>query len=254
MSKYKSEIEKTKKNLEETIIKILKRNKELSNKLSNIENSKEYSYEDEEDNIKANLNILSKDLSTASKVSNDLLTLINSKYPSLITQEEYQKLKFAQSKSSKILSQEMDLFNKRKAKYTQLASNIHSNQSKSREETNDLDSNEDDGENAFMISKSQILSLDHLVQSKNEQVDNIYKKTLLVNELSKEINTLTHNQEEKMENIEENILHVENNAKDTLKSAFKVAQKDQRFKVNNCYVMLFLIVLIIVILIILIHN
>lgn len=251
MSKEKNDFEKAKKSLEETIIKILKRNKEISTRLSNIENTKEYSYEEEPDNIKANINLLSKDLSLASKASSDLLTLINSKYPLAISQEQYQKLKFAQTKSSKILSQEMELFNESKAKYTQLASAI-SKQNKNSIDTYDLNGqSEEDAENAVMIPKTQILSLNHLVQSKNEQVDKIYKKTLLVNEISNEINTFTHSQEEKMETIEENIAQVKEHTKETFKSAFEVAQRDKKYKVNNFYVLLFLILLVLVILTIL---
>ena len=40
----------------------------------------------------------------------------------------------------------------------------------------------DDEEEDYMIPKQQIINLNHIMNNKKEQIDNIYKKTLLVSQ------------------------------------------------------------------------
>ena len=110
------------------------------------------------------------------------------------------------------------------------------------ENHDDTDNNESD----YMIPKQQILNLNHLVTNKSEQIDHIYKKTLLVTQIANEINQITHAQEDKINDIENNVVEVKENSKETLNNLIKSAKEDQKLKINHCYLILFLSLIILI--------
>ena len=106
----------------------------------------------------------------------------------------------------------------------------------------------DDEEEDYMIPKQQIINLNHIMNNKKEQIDNIYKKTLLVSQIANEINEITNSQEEKINDIESNVIEVKDNTKQTLNNIIQSAKEDKSLKINNCYLILFLSLIIILML------
>ena len=97
-----------------------------------------------------------------------------------------------------------------------------------------------DEEEEYMIPKQQVINLNHIMNNKKEQIDNIYKKTLLVSQIANEINEITNSQEEKINDIESNVIEVKDNTKQTLNNIIQSAKEDKSLKINNCYLIMFL--------------
>ena len=101
--------------------------------------------------------------------------------------------------------------------------------------------NEDeDDEEAQMIPKMQVQNLNHLIESRNKSIQNIYKKTLLVNQIAKEVNEITNGQEKSLETIEDNIQNVKLSSEDTHRTVLKRFNEIKNEKNNKCCILLFL--------------
>ena len=63
-----------------------------------------------------------------------------------------------------------------------------------------------------------------------------------------EINEITNSQEEKINDIESNVIEVKDNTKQTLNNIIQSAKEDKSLKINNCYLIMFLSLIIILML------
>ena len=149
-------------------------------------------------------------------------------------ENEYNRQQLFYTKLQKLIDAQKDSFKNITNKFKNLSQYNNGNNSDEEKEF------ENDDENDYMIPKQQIMSLNHLVQHKNIAIDNIYKKTLLVNQISKEVNQITFSQEEKLNDIENNIHNVEENTKETFKTLLNTAKEDKKNKISNCWIILFL--------------
>ncbi len=209
--------------LEEMIMKIKKK----INNVENILNSGRFNNEE----INKQLNFIQNDLNKCEKEYNNFLSIIQS---SNIKKDELDRQQLFYTKLQKLINTQKDSFKNIINKFKNLSQYNNGNNSDEDKEF------ENDDENDYMIPKQQIMSLNHLVQHKNKAIDNIYKKTLLVNQISKEVNQITYSQEEKLNDIENNIHNVEENTKETFKTLLNTAKEDKKNKISNCWIILFL--------------
>jgi hypothetical protein len=192
--------------LEEMIMKIKKK---ISN-IDNILNTNRFNNED----ILKKLNLIQNDLNKCENECNKFLSIIES---SNIKQNELERQQLFYTKLQKLINTQKDSFKNLITKYKNLSQNNIDNNS---DEDKEFDN---DDENDYMIPKQQIMSLNNLVQNKNKAIDNIHKKTLLINQISKEVNMITYNQEMKLNDVENNIQNVEENTKEAFQTLLKTA-------------------------------
>ena len=209
--------------LEEMIMKIKKK---ISN-VDNILNTYKFNNED----ILKKLNLIQNDLNKCESECNKFLSLIES---SNMKQNELERQQLFYTKLQKLINTQKDSFNNLITKYKNLSQNNIDNNS---DEDKEFDN---DDENDYMIPKQQIMSLNNLVQNKNKEIDNIHKKTLLINQISKEVNMITYNQEMKLNDVENNIQNVQENTKEAFQTLLKTAKEDKKNKISNCWIILFL--------------
>ena len=209
--------------LEEMIMKIKKK---ISN-IDNILNTNRFNNED----ILKKLNLIQNDLNKCENECNKFLSIIQS---SNIKQNELEKQQLFHTKLTKLINTQKNYFNNLIKKHKNLSQNNIDNNS---DEDKEFDN---DDENDYMIPKQQIMSLNNLVQNKNKAIDNIHKKTLLINQISKEVNMITHTQEMKLNDVENNIQNVQENTKEAFQTLLKTAKEDKKNKISNCWIILFL--------------
>ena len=209
--------------LEEMIMKIKKK---ISN-IDNILNTNRFNNED----ILKKLNLIQNDLNKCENECNKFLSIIES---SNIKQNELERQQLFYTKLQKLINTQKDSFKNLLTKYKNLSQNNIDNNS---DEDKEFDN---DDENDYMIPKQQIMSLNNLVQNKNKAIDNIHKKTLLINQISKEVNMITYNQEMKLNDVENNIQNVQENTKEAFQTLLKTAKEDKKNKISNCWIILFL--------------
>lgn len=209
--------------LEEMIMKIKKK---ISN-IDNILNTNRFNNED----ILKKLNLIQNDLNKCENECNKFLSIIES---SNIKQNELERQQLFYTKLQKLINTQKDSFKNLLTKYKNLSQNNIDNNS---DEDKEFDN---DDENDYMIPKQQIMSLNNLVQNKNKAIDNIHKKTLLINQISKEVNMITYNQEMKLNDVENNIQNVQENTKEAFQTLLKTAKEDKKKKISNCWIVLFL--------------
>ena len=209
--------------LEEMIMKIKKK---ISN-VDNILNTNKFNNED----ILKQLNFIQNDLNKCENECNKFLSIIQS---SNIKQNELEKQQLFHTKLTKLINTQKNYFNNLIKKHKNLSQNNIDNNS---DEDKEFDN---DDENDYMIPKQQIMSLNNLVQNKNKAIDNIHKKTLLINQISKEVNMITYNQEMKLNDVENNIQNVQENTKEAFQTLLKTAKEDKKNKISNCWIILFL--------------
>jgi t-SNARE complex subunit (syntaxin) len=63
----------------------------------------------------------------------------------------------------------------------------------------------------------------------------------MVQKITDEINLLTHQQDKKIEKIDDNVEPVLLNAKETFKKLLETSNEDKNFKTNNCCIILIII-------------
>ena len=209
--------------LEEMIMKIKKK---ISN-VDNILNTNKFNNED----ILKQLNFIQNDLNKCENECNKFLSIIQS---SNIKQNELEKQQLFHTKLTKLINTQKNYFNNLIKKHKNLSQNNIDNNS---DEDKEFDN---DDENDYMIPKQQIMTLNNLVQNKNKAIDNIHKKTLLINQISKEVNMITHTQEMKLNDVENNIQNVQENTKEAFQTLLKTAKEDKKNKISNCWIILFL--------------
>ena len=209
--------------LEEMIMKIKKK---ISN-VDNILNTNKFNNED----ILKQLNFIQNDLNKCENECNKFLSIIQS---SNLKQNELEKQQLFHTKLTKLINTQKNYFNNLIKKHKNLSQNNIDNNS---DEDKEFDN---DDENDYMIPKQQIMTLNNLVQNKNKAIDNIHKKTLLINQISKEVNMITHTQEMKLNDVENNIQNVQENTKEAFQTLLKTAKEDKKNKISNCWIILFL--------------
>jgi t-SNARE complex subunit (syntaxin) len=79
----------------------------------------------------------------------------------------------------------------------------------------------------------------------DKKIDSIYHKTLLVNQLSSEVNEITLQQEHKLNDIEDNIIDLQKTTKDTLNTVIKEQEHQHNNKNNNCCIAFFILLFIV---------
>ena len=90
----------------------------------------------------------------------------------------------------------------------------------------------------------------------NKEVDNllfglpiaIKDNIVTTSQIANEINEITNSQEEKINDIESNVIEVKDNTKQTLNNIIQSAKEDKSLKINNCYLIMFLSLIIILML------
>ena len=248
-------LEKTRQELEEIILKVQKKLLQIKNEMN-------------DDNIR-NLNItnINKDFlnikNDLDKCENEYLKLnelLNKNQNSYNNDFEYNiELNYNKDKLGLFLTKLNKLINKQKEdykilndKFISIQNEINNNNNNNNYNENELEMKyEDDDENDYMIPKQHIKNLNNIINNKNEQINDLYNKTLLVNEISKEVNTIVHGQKEKLEDIESNIKDTEDNTKKTFKTILDHSLNDKNSQLSKCYIILLLCILIFFILYIL---
>ena len=236
-------LEKTRQELEDIILKVKKKlvyiNNEITDNLKNININ----------NINKDFSNINSDLEKCEKEYlrlNEILTKNNKNYNNDF---EYNiELNFNKDKLGLFLTKLNKLINKQKEDYKNLnnkfisiQNEIHNNNNYNE---NELEMKyEDDDENDYMIPKQQIKNLNNIINNKNEQINELYTKTLLVNEISKEVNTIVHGQKDKLEDIESNIKDTEDNTKKTFKTILDHSINNKNNQLTKCYIILLLCVL-----------
>lgn len=124
------------------------------------------------------------------------------------------------SKAKKMISQQ-------KEKYKQLVIRYENN-IKNLNDDNYFDTRDNDSDEENMLTKQQINNLDSVIQNKNDQINEIYKKTMLVDKISEEVNLITNSQELKLNDIESNVIESD---KKTME-AFNLIEKADK---NNSF-------------------
>ena len=125
------------------------------------------------------------------------------------------------TKVKKLLAQQ-------KEKYKQLVIKYENN-IKNLNDENAFDTGDNDSDEENMLTKKQINNLDSVIQNKNQQINEIYKKTLLVDKISQEVNLITNSQEQKLNDIESNVAETEKNTKEAYKFIEKAEKENSEF-------------------------
>jgi hypothetical protein len=238
-------LEKTRQELEEIILKVQKKLLQIKNEMN--------------DNLR-NLNItnINKDFlnikNDLDKCENEYLKLnelLNKNQNSYNNDFEYNidlnynkdKLGLFLTKLNKLINKQKEDYKNLNNKFISIQNEIHNNNNNNYNE-NELEMKyEDDDENDYMIPKQQIKNLNNIINNKNEQINELYTKTLLVNEISKEVNTIVHGQKDKLEDIESNIKDTEDNTKKTFKTILDHSINNKNNQLTKCYIILLLCVL-----------
>jgi hypothetical protein len=95
--------------------------------------------------------------------------------------------------------------------------------------------------------------MDEIVKSQSQKYSKIYKDVLLIDQITKDINTLTVNQENKMDSIITHIEPVVDNSKDIYRTLIETSEEDKKFKTNNCIIIMLIAFSLFFLLIILMH-
>lgn len=90
----------------------------------------------------------------------------------------------------------------------------------------------------FKVSSTQIKDLNDVAEYRNRKFKHIYEQTKIVENITKDINSLTQVQTQKLETIDDNIVSVKDNAQKSFKSVLKTSEEDKKFKENKCWIML----------------
>jgi hypothetical protein len=154
----------------------------------------------------------------------------------------------------KTLDKEIENFNKNASTYNQVKTNLSKKTEVDYNEGNSLLSNaQEEDAQKYKVSDGQIKYYDDISKYRKGQIENIYSKVLMVQKITDEINLLTHQQDKKIEKIDDNIEPVLLNAKETFKKLLETSAEDKNFKTNNCCIILIVIFAVFFMILILIH-
>jgi len=155
----------------------------------------------------------------------------------------------------KTLDKEIENFNKNTSNFQLIKTNLMKNSAESEftENNNLLSDRAEDDSQKFKVSDKQIKYYEDIANYRKEKTKTIYSEVLLVNKISNDINLLTHQQDKKIEQIDDNIEPVLLNAKDTFKQLLQASENDKKFKNNNCCI-IFIIVMAVLFLFLVLIN
>ena len=198
---------------------------------------------------------LTQDLSTIDSNFKSFTSQLTSSNFALTDSSFHSKQQSFQSKFEKILSQTKSTFKGLNSKVKIISDELSSRQNIIIDDNNTSYDNPNPNENeieenTYLIPKQQILNLNHLMNDNDKKIDSIYHKTLLVNQLSSEVNEITLQQEHKLNDIEDNIIDLQKTTKDTLNTVIKEQEHQHNNKNNNCCIAFFILLFIVFIILI----
>jgi t-SNARE complex subunit (syntaxin) len=166
--------------------------------------------------------------------------MINRKYSNDVDQKD--KLNLIKGQMCKTLDKEIENFNKNAANFNTVKTNLSRKTEVDYNEGNSLlADNQDEDSQKYKVSDGQIKYYDDISKYRKGQIENIYSKVLMVQKITDEINLLTHQQDKKIEKIDDNVEPVLLNAKETFKKLLETSNEDKNFKTNNCCIILIII-------------
>ncbi len=210
-----------------------------------------YIIREDEDFLDTILGEIKKSLETVKTLIKDFDILINRKYSNDVDLKD--KLTLIKGQMCKTLDKEIENFNKNAAMLINLKNNLTKKQEYDYNEGNSLlsDCNADD--TRYKVCNNQIKYFDDISKYRKGQIENIYSKVLMVQKITDEINSLTHQQDKKLEKIDDNIEPVMMNAKGTFKALLEAQAEDKKFKNNNCCIILMIILAVLFLLMVIIN-
>jgi hypothetical protein len=105
----------------------------------------------------------------------------------------------------------------------------------------------------FKVSDKQIKNLSDVADYRNKKFKHIYEQTKIVENISKDINSLTRVHSQKLESLEDNIITIKDDSEESYKTVLKVSKEDRNFKQNKCWI-LFLVLILIVLFLLIFFN
>ncbi len=155
----------------------------------------------------------------------------------------------------KTIDKEIENFNKNASTLLNLKSSLSKKTDIDYSEDNNLlvDRSEDQSDSKYKVGNTQIKYYDDISKYRKGQIENIYSKVLMVQKITDEINLLTHQQDKKIEKIDDNIEPVLLNAKGTFKKLLEASNEEKNFKNNNCCI-IFIIILAVFFLVLVLIN
>lgn len=223
----------------------------INYQLEKIKNNNYIIREDEEFLDKL-LGEIKNSLEAVKNLIKDFDVLINRKYSNDVDLKD--KVNLIKGQMCKTLDKEIENFNKNAALLLNLKNNLTKKTEYDYNEGNSLlsDSNADDS-GKYKVSNNQIKYFDDISKYRKGQIENIYSKVLMVQKITDEINSLTHQQDKKIEKIDDNVEPVLINAKGAFKKLLEASAEDKKFKNNNCCI-IFMIILAILFLLMVLLN
>jgi hypothetical protein len=89
----------------------------------------------------------------------------------------------------------------------------------------------------YKVSQGQIRYMNDIAEYRNKKSQHIYQETLYLKKIGEDINKLTHSQDKKLDNINNDIVSTLQNTKETERSLLNIAKEEKAFKDNKFCIM-----------------